>query len=89
MFLELGDTGVYNVIMEEEKKCINCHKPLGSDYQFCPYCGTLNSIEHESLIPESSNGTDENDSLDKLDVLEACLDVLDSEISKFLASHTH
>ncbi len=75
--------------MEEEKNCKHCHKPLTLDYLYCPYCGTSVPDDHEFVKPGDNEVSEENDSLDKLDVLEACLDVLDSEISKFLASHIH
>ena len=86
MFLEIGDTEVYNKSMEEEKNCKHCHKPLNWDFQFCPYCGALNLDEREFKPHEEPVVVDDHENLDKLDVLEACLDVLDTEISKFLAT---
>ena len=72
--------------MEEEKNCKHCHKPLNMEFQFCPYCGTLNV--DDSHFDASVNGEEieDHENLDRLDVLEACLDVLDSEISQFLAT---
>lgn len=71
--------------MEEGKNCKNCQKPLSNDFQFCPYCGALNLDVHhfEGAIAEE---VEDHENLDRLDVLEACLDVLDSEISQFLAT---
>lgn len=71
--------------MEEEKNCKNCHKPLSIDFQFCPYCGALNMDEHH-FEGTGSDDIEDHENLDKLDVLEACLDVLDTEISQFLAT---
>ncbi len=71
--------------MEEEKNCKNCQKPLSIGFHFCPYCGALNLEEH----PFESSVTvevEDHENLDRLDVLEACLDVLDTEISQFLAT---
>jgi len=86
MFLELADSGVYNRSMEEEKTCKHCHKPLSIDFQFCPYCGALNIDDHDFKVHDDSAGAEDNQKLDRLDVLEACLDVLDTEISQFLAT---
>jgi RNA polymerase subunit RPABC4/transcription elongation factor Spt4 len=72
--------------MEEEKNCKHCHKPLNADFQFCPYCGSLNLDERAFTMPENEIIHDEHENLDKLDLLEACLDVLDTEISRFLAT---
>lgn len=86
MFLELGESEVYNKGMEEEKTCKHCHKPLNLDFQFCPYCGSLNLDDRDFKTPEGSVVADDHENLDKLDILEACLDVLDTEISQFLAT---
>lgn len=71
--------------MVEEKNCKHCHKPLSLDFQFCPYCGALNLDEHQFKVSEEVE-IEDHENLDRLDVLEACLDVLDSEISQFLAT---
>ena len=72
--------------MEEEKSCKHCHKPLNLDFQFCPYCGSLNIDEGHFKASDEVAPIDDQENLEKLDVLEACLDVLDTEISKFLAT---
>ncbi|MDA3808697.1 MAG: hypothetical protein PF518_00065 [Spirochaetaceae bacterium] len=74
--------------MDEEKNCKHCHKPLNWDFQFCPYCGALNLDDRDFRPHDISILGEEHEhvNLDKLDVLEACLDVLDTEISKFLAT---
>ncbi|MBI9097893.1 MAG: zinc-ribbon domain-containing protein [Spirochaetaceae bacterium] len=86
MFLELDETEDYNTSMEEEKNCKHCHKPLSIDFQFCPYCGALNLDENHFKISEETDIIEDHENLDRLDVLEACLDVLDTEISQFLAT---
>ena len=89
MVLVIEELKDYNKGMEEEKTCKHCHRPLNSDFQFCPYCGILRLSEQDFKNPNSAESADDHESLDKLDVLEACLDVLDSEISQFLATNIH
>ncbi|MBN2657666.1 MAG: zinc ribbon domain-containing protein [Spirochaetales bacterium] len=72
--------------MEEEKFCKHCQKPLKAEYQFCPYCGALNLDDRQFRLPMEPEIVEEHENLDKLDLLEACLDILDSEISRFLAT---
>lgn len=86
MFLELDSLEAYNEYMEEEKNCKHCHKPLSSDFQFCPYCGTLNIDDSQFKVSDYGTETEDHENLDRLDILEACLDVLDTEISQFLAT---
>ncbi len=74
--------------MDDEKKCKHCHKPLNTDFHFCPYCGTL-SLEEQEHKSYMNSESDDHEKLDRLDVLEACLDVLDTEISNFLATNVH
>lgn len=31
--------------IELKKRCISCHKIIGRDFDYCPYCGTLQSNE--------------------------------------------
>lgn len=71
--------------MVEEKNCKHCHKPLSIDFQFCPYCGALN-LDERAFEGAVTVEVEEHQNLDRLDVLEACLDVLDTEISQFLAT---
>jgi len=72
--------------MEEEKNCKHCHKPLNIDFHFCPYCGALNVDESHFNTSVNTEEIEDHENLDRLDVLEACLDVLDTEISQFLAT---
>lgn len=72
--------------MEEEKICKHCHKPLKEEFQFCPFCGALNLDEKSFKTPEETEAPEDHENLDRLDVLEACLDNLDTEISQFLAT---
>lgn len=72
--------------MDEDKICKHCHRPLKAEFQFCPYCGALNLDEQSFKAPEEQDFPDDQENLDRLDVLEACLDILDTEISRFLAT---
>lgn len=86
MTIEIGEPGVYNEGMDEEKVCKHCNKPLNADFQFCPYCGSLNLNDHHFRVQEADPVADDKENIEKLNHLEACLDVLDSEISQFLAT---